>query len=378
MALGAGAVAGASAHHALRHVAGEPGGALRTVVGVLAEALRATPAGLNRAGAAGAAREGASDVLAAGLARVARVALRHTAAVAAAGLVAAFGLSALVAPHLGAGAITTAARARVATVEPGVAAHVDAVAPLVTSVRLLRARRAAGAGRCWQQRCVRQLRVAATGGRTEVHSPSIIIAIVLTHSKPGSQRVCMLGGIIPPQVEPAGAKSTHSLAPSHCIVDGRQNPDEQSPSSLQAPDAPPPEAAPCAAEQSGSRQVVPSAKAMQYGVAWRKHAIMVHMVVWPCSTPQVLQPSFQETQSSGIALPAKLGGAGGIGSMGCGGAGGSGSTGRGGGDTGPVHWQHEFAPPLMHSSAEVAPMFRQAIREQKRLERSCVCTQAPT
>ena len=157
VALGAGAVAGASAHHALRHVAGEPRSTLRAIVGVLAEALRATPAGLNRAGAAGAAREGASDVLAAGLARVARVALRHTAAVAAAGLVAAFGLSALVAPHLGAGAITTAARARVATVEPGVAAHVDAVAPLVTSVRLLRARRAAGAGRCWQQRCVRQL-----------------------------------------------------------------------------------------------------------------------------------------------------------------------------------------------------------------------------
>ena len=151
VALGAGAVAGASAHHALRHVAGEAGRAVGAVA-AFAEALRATPAGLNRAGAAGAAREGASDVLAAGLARVARVALRHTAAVAAAGLVAAFGLSALVAPHLGAGAITTAARARVAPIEPGVAAHVDAVAPLVTSVRLLRARRAAGAGRCWQRR----------------------------------------------------------------------------------------------------------------------------------------------------------------------------------------------------------------------------------
>ena len=146
----------------------------------------------------------------------------------------------------------------------------------------------------------------------------------------------MLGGIIPPQLEPAGEKSTHSFGPSHCIVDGRQNPDEQSPSSLQVPDAPPPEAAwACLAEQSGSRQVVPSAKAWQYGVAWRKQAIIVHMVVRPFSTPHVLQPSFQETQSIGMALPANVGAMGSTGCSSSGGGGGSGST-TGRWSTGPA------------------------------------------
>ena len=78
-------------------------------------------------------------------------------------------------------------------------------------------------------------RISETSNATNRESITIL-PIVLTHSKPGWQRVCMLGGIIPPQLEPAGEKATHSFGPSHCIVDGRQKPELSSAASwLAAP-----------------------------------------------------------------------------------------------------------------------------------------------
>lgn len=158
-------------------------------------------------------------------------------------------------------------------------------------------------------------------GQAGPHVPgaSIIMAMVLTHSSSGAQRLCMLGGIMPPQLEPAGENATHSFGPSYWNVVGRQKPAAQSASVVHAPEAAgsaPPAA--WAAEQSASRQEVPSSNAVQYGVPWRKQAMSVQNDTTPFDTPHVLQPSFHDVQSCGMALPAEpvcVGG--GSGSTGC-------------------------------------------------------------
>ena len=56
-------------------------------------------------------------------------------------------------------------------------------------------------------------------GGPQVPGASIIIAIVLTHSSSGAQRLCMLGGIMPPQLEPAGENAAHVWADMRAAED---------------------------------------------------------------------------------------------------------------------------------------------------------------